>query len=103
MVKKEIFDTGLQEIATLARVLSHPARLAILEYLAKCNVCISGDISDEMPLSRTTVSQHLNELKNIGLIQGEVEGTRVHYCIDHKKVELLKKKLDGFFSVIISE
>lgn len=94
--KKSIFTPDLQEAALLARALSHPARLAILRYLAGCNTCISGDISDEIPLSRTTVSQHLQELKKAGLIQGEVSGVRVHYCLSPEGVENLKSLLGGF-------
>jgi len=68
MRKAEVFDTELQELACFAKVISHPARLAILKYLAETKTCISGDISDQLPLSRTTVSQHLKELREIGLI-----------------------------------
>ena len=73
MIKKELFENDLQEIAQFAKVISHPARLAILKYLAETKTCISGDISDHIPLSRTTVSQHLKELKSIGLIKGEID------------------------------
>lgn len=79
--KTSLFDADLQDIASIAKTLSHPARLAILRYLASSDTCISGDISDEIPLSRTTVSQHLQELKRAGLIHGEIEGTKVCYCI----------------------
>ena len=78
MIKKEHFDPELQELALLAKALSHPARLAILQYLAKTKTCISGNITDYIPLSRTTVSQHLKELKDLGLIQGEVDGLKVN-------------------------
>ncbi|HPF94276.1 MAG TPA: metalloregulator ArsR/SmtB family transcription factor [Tenuifilaceae bacterium] len=95
--KTDLFDTDLQEIATLAKVLSHPARLAILRYLAKANTCISGDISNDMPLSRTTISQHLQELKKAGLIHGEIEGTRVCYCICKETFAKLKTLFNAFF------
>ena len=81
MDKREIFDDELQRLAQFAKVISHPARLAILKYLAETKTCISGDISDQLPLSRTTVSQHLKELKNSGLIHGEVEGLKINYCL----------------------
>ncbi len=70
MTKPQVFDKELQELATFAKVISHPARLAILKYLAETKTCISGDISDQLPLSRTTVSQHLKELRELGLIHG---------------------------------
>jgi DNA-binding transcriptional ArsR family regulator len=81
MNKSEKFDDNLQELALLAKAISHPARLAILQYLAETKTCISGDISDFLPLSRTTVSQHLKELKSIGLIHGEIDGLKVNYCL----------------------
>jgi len=85
--KKEVFNEHLQLLAGFTKALSHPARMAILEYLAKQDQCISDDITGEIPLSRTTVSQHLQELKNAGLIKGTVSGTRVYYCIDKKKLK----------------
>lgn len=103
MLKKEIFSRNLQDVAGIARVLSHPARLAILQYLADCNVCVSGDISREIPLSRTTVSQHLKELKNCGLIQGEIEGTRVHYCINAEVAIKHQQAIMKFFNSIKTE
>ncbi|MDZ7741107.1 MAG: metalloregulator ArsR/SmtB family transcription factor [Bacteroidota bacterium] len=103
MLKKEIFSHILQEVAGIARVLSHPARLAILQYLADCNVCVSGDISREIPLSRTTVSQHLKILKNCGLIQGEIEGTRVHYCINPEMAIKHEQALMKFFKSVKTE
>jgi len=94
--KHNVFTSDLQELATFAKVLSHPARMAILNYLAEQNQCISGDITDEIPLSRTTVSQHLQELKNAGLIHGTVSGTRVYYCLESEKVNELKTKMHAF-------
>lgn len=81
MDKKDIFPIELQELAAFARVVSHPARLAILKYLAETPVCITGDISEFLPLSRTTVSQHLKELRRLGLIHGEIDGLKVNYCL----------------------
>ena len=99
MIKKEAFDKELQELALFARTISHPARLAILKYLAETKTCISGDISDQLPLSRTTVSQHLQELKKMGLIHGEIEGSKVNYCLC--KPDILKYKL--MFEVFFKE
>lgn len=81
MNKTEVFTTELQELARFSRALSHPARLAILQYLAETRTCISGDISDQLPLSRSTVSQHLKELKEMGLIHGSIEGLKINYCL----------------------
>lgn len=100
MLKKELFDTELKEIADFAKVMSHPARLAILKYLAECKTCISGDITEAIPLSRTTVSQHLQELKKAGFIQGEIEGVKVHYCLDNNKIKEISEKLNSFFKSI---
>ncbi len=100
MVKKELFDMELQEMAQFAKVLSHPARLAILKYLAETKTCISGDISDNLPLSRTTVSQHLTELKAMGLIKGEIEGLKVNYCICNEAIQKFKTMIDRFFTDI---
>ena len=100
MIKTENFTTELQELAILSKALSHPARLMILEYLAEQKVCISGDITKEIPLSRTTVSQHLKELKNAGLIQGSIEGLKVNYCLKPKAISRLKKSFVQFFDKI---
>lgn len=97
MDKREIFENDLQELAQFAKVISHPARLAILKYLAEAKTCISGDISDQLPLSRTTVSQHLKELKNIGLIHGEVEGLKINYCLCGTTIKKFKSLFNGFF------
>ena len=100
MIKSDHFDTELQELAQFAKVFSHPARLMILKYLAEKKVCISGDITNEIPLSRTTVSQHLKELKKAGLIQGTIDGLTVNYCLNPKAVEALKDSMNKFFTEI---
>ena len=82
MAKKELFDHSLQQTALYFKALAHPARLAILHYLIETGSCMTGDITEELPLSRTTVGQHLLELKNCKLIQGTVEGSKVNYCIN---------------------
>lgn len=97
MDKREIFDDDLQELAQFAKVISHPARLAILKYLADSKTCISGDISDSLPLSRTTVSQHLKELKSMGLIHGEVEGLKINYCLCGSTIRKFKLLFNKFF------
>jgi len=100
MKKLELFDEKQQEIASLAKALSHPARIAILQFLASTPTCISGDISDYLPLSRTTVSQHLKELKSIGLIQGDVEGLKIKYCLNKEGIEKLNHVFGNLFDEI---
>jgi ArsR family transcriptional regulator, arsenate/arsenite/antimonite-responsive transcriptional repressor len=98
--KNELFDEVLQERAKLFKLLAHPARLQILQYLANTKSCISGDISEVLPLGRTTVNQHLKELKEAGLIVGTVEGVKMNYCLDccliDKKLKILADFLKEF-------
>ena len=96
IAKTELFDEALQIRASLFKALAHPARLQILHFLAETKTCISGDISDELPLSRTTVNQHLKELKEVGLIKGHVEGVKMNYCLDYQKVNEMKNLLRSF-------
>jgi ArsR family transcriptional regulator, arsenate/arsenite/antimonite-responsive transcriptional repressor len=100
MNKSGKFDDQLQELARFAKVISHPARLAILKYLAETKVCISGDISDFLPLSRTTVSQHLKELREIGLIHGEIDGLKINYCLCSTEITKYLDLFDTFFEPI---
>lgn len=100
MLKTENFETELQELAQFFKAFSHPARLMILKYLAEKKVCISGDITNEIPLSRTTVSQHLKELKKAGLIRGTIDGLTVNYCLNPDAVNQLKETIDSYFSEI---
>lgn len=88
--KTEHFTDKQNTIATLAKALGHPARIAIVEYLIKVDTCICGDIVNELPLAQPTVSQHLKELKNAGLIKGSIEGNAICYCIDKKAIEQLQ-------------
>lgn len=94
--KTEHFSDQQNEIAVIAKALGHPARIAILEYLAKVNECICGDIVNELPLAQPTVSQHLRELKNAGLIKGNIEGNTICYCINKETIA----KLQGYFKDI---
>lgn len=80
--KTEIFTDRQNRIAALAKGLGHPARVAILEHLFKIQGCVCGDLVQEIGLAQPTISQHLKELKNLGLIQGNVDGASVCYCID---------------------
>ena len=96
--KKEAFSTNQNRLADMAKALAHPARIAILEFLAKKDTCICGDIVEELPLSQATVSQHLAELKRIGLIKGDIEGPRVCYCINQKAWQEAKQLLAQFMT-----
>ena len=96
--KTEEFTIKQNKIAKYTKALGHPARVAILELLIKKQACICGDIVEELPLSQSTVSQHLKELKDAGLIKGDIEGTKVCYCIDDKEWETAKTYLSIFFN-----
>ncbi len=93
------FETDLQDLAVAAKLLSHPARIAIIKLLAEKKSCISGDIANELPLSRTTVSQHLQELKNADLIRGEISGLNVNYCLNIEKWAATKAQFDALFNL----
>lgn len=95
--KTEEFTVKQNKLAKYTKALAHPARIAILEFLIKNQACMCGDIVAELPLSQSTVSQHLKELKESGLIKGEIEGARVCYCIDEKEWEAAKSYLAIFF------
>jgi ArsR family transcriptional regulator, arsenate/arsenite/antimonite-responsive transcriptional repressor len=96
--KSELFSTELQNCSVLFKALAHPARLAILQYLAETKTCITGDIADELPLGRTTVNQHLTELKDAGLIKGTTEGAKTCYCLNPKRIKELKKMAETFIT-----
>jgi DNA-binding transcriptional ArsR family regulator len=95
--KTEHFTDQQNQMATIAKALGHPARIAIIEYLMKVNECICGDIVNELPLAQPTVSQHLKELKNAGIIKGNIEGNSICYCIDEKTIDILNSY---FFKII---
>jgi DNA-binding transcriptional ArsR family regulator len=100
MSKTELFEKDLQELSAIFKALSHPARLAILKYLAETRVCISGDISDELPLSRTTVIQHLTELKRLELIKGQIEGVKTNYCLNPDRISSIGEVINSFIKDI---
>ena len=91
------FSAKENKLAKYAKALAHPARVAILKVLAKRQDCVCGDIVDELPLSQSTVSQHLKELKAVGLIKGTIEGSSVCYCIDTRVWKQVKQELDTLF------
>jgi len=95
--KKDFFTDQQNQIANIAKALGHPARIAIIEYLLTVDTCICGDIVNELPLAQPTVSQHLKELKNAGLIKGNIEGTAICYCINEEAFSILQ----NYFSNVI--
>ncbi|MFA7447087.1 MAG: metalloregulator ArsR/SmtB family transcription factor [Weeksellaceae bacterium] len=95
---KEFTDSQI-EMATLAKALGHPARIAIIEYLLSVDTCICGDIVDQLPLAQPTVSQHLKALKNAGLIKGNIEGNTICYCVDKTNLEKLNQFMQHISSL----
>jgi len=98
--KKEEFTKDDIWLADVSKALSHPARIKILKILTSINSCMCGDIVDLLPLSQSTVSQHLKELKRVGLVTGEIEGPKVCYCVDNKNLQKAKKELDKLFKQV---
>ena len=96
--KKEEFSQKEQGLSNFAKAIAHPARIAILKILAERNECICGEIVEVLPLAQSTVSQHLKELKNAGLIEGSVDGPRSCYCINWKAFEKFKSDFDSLFT-----
>lgn len=90
LTKTEIFTEEQNQIATVAKVLGHPARIAILEFLIKLKSCVCGDLVKDIGLAQPTISQHLKELKKVGIIKGTTEGTSVCYCIHQENWDKIK-------------
>lgn len=103
VTRTENFSARQNRTAQLAKVLGHPARIAILEYLIRQKTCICGDLVDVLPLAQATVSQHLKELKTAGLIKGEIEGTSVCYCINQPVWEETRETLLSLFNLPMSD
>lgn len=99
LTKTEFFTESQNKTAMLLKALGHPARVAIIEHLLKVKTCVCGDIVSELPLAQPTVSQHLKELKNAGIIKGSVEGTSVCYCLDEKAFA----SLSAYFSHALTD
>jgi len=98
--KSHIFSIPQNELAQAAKVLAHPARIAILDYISKQKNCICTDLVDVIGLSQPTISQHLNEIKKIGLLKGTFEGKNLCYCINKEKWSELQYFFNSFFSNI---
>lgn len=97
LTKTEIFTDEQNALAVMLKAIAHPARIAILQHIIKANACICGDLVDELGLAQATISQHLKELKNAGLIQGTIEGVSICYCIEPKAWVRLAKEMAGLF------
>jgi predicted transcriptional regulator len=100
LTKSEIFSVEQNHLAQMLKALAHPARIAILQEIMKANTCICGDLVNELGLAQATISQHLKELKNSGLIQGTVEGASVCYCINPKTWKVMEKEILNFLSAV---
>ena len=100
LTKTELFTKNQNQIAAMAKAIAHPARIAILQHLLKTNACINGQLVEELGLAQATISQHLKELKSVGLIQGTIEGTAVCYCIDPKIWNQYKTVFAAFFKPV---
>jgi len=98
LTKTEIFTDEQNKLAVMLKALAHPARIAILQRMMTVNTCICGDLVGDLGLAQATISQHLKELKQAGLIQGTIEGTSTCYCINPRVWKLLQDELRSFFS-----
>lgn len=98
ITKAALFDEKQVQTADFAKALGHPARIAILEILAKRDTCICGDITEQLPLAQSTVSQHLKALKSAGIIKGEIDGIRTCYCLDEKTISDLQEIMNNFLT-----
>ncbi len=103
VTKTENFTKRQNQLAAYAKAMAHPARVAIIEYLLQHQTCICGDLVDELPLAQATVSQHLKELKQVGIIKGEIEGAKVCYCIDTKVWNEAQKMLSNLFEMKLAK
>lgn len=98
ITKTEIYTDGQNKLASLLKVLGHPARIAILQYIISKKACICNDLVEELGLAQATISQHLKELKNLGIIKGSIEGKSVCYCIDENVWKEIQKEFNAFFN-----
>lgn len=98
--KTDFYTDRQNQLALLTKALGHPARIAILDYLLTVDTCICGDIVNKLPLAQPTISQHLKELKNAGLIKGNIEGTTICYCIEEKTIAILQNYFGSISSKI---
>lgn len=98
LTKSNLFTKDQNEMAAMAKALAHPARIAIMEHLIRKGSCVCGDIVDELPLSQSTISQHLKAMKDAGIIRGSIDGTYRCYCVDEQCCSSFRNQLMGLFS-----
>jgi DNA-binding transcriptional ArsR family regulator len=103
VTKSELFTAKQNELANIAKALAHPARIAIIQHLLRVNACIGGEIVEVLPLSQPTISQHLKELKEVGIIRGTVEGTSINYCINELRWREIQTLMNAFFDNYVSD
>lgn len=99
-MKKEVFSENQKQLARFAKALGHPVRVYIMELLSRQSCCYSGDLSDDLPIAKSTLSQHLKELKNAGLIQGEIEAPKIKYCVNKENWEEAKQLFKAILKIV---
>jgi DNA-binding transcriptional ArsR family regulator len=99
LTKTEGYTQAQIELATIAKVLGHPARIAIVQHLLEINACIGNDLMEVLPLSQPTISRHLAELKKVGIIQGTIEGSSMNYCINAHRWREIRQMLGGLLGM----
>jgi len=95
--KQEVITSKQNKLAKISKALGHPIRIYVVEFLSKQTCCYSGDLTELLPIAKSTLSQHLKELKNAGLIQGEIEGTKIKYCLNEDNWQIAKKVFKELF------
>ncbi len=103
VTKTDLFSDEQNAIALAAKAFAHPARVAIIHYLLKTNACINSDLVLELGLAQATISQHLRELKDIGIIQGSIDGSKINYCINSDRWEAIQKQFEDLFNTFQSK
>jgi len=102
ITKTDLFTEEQNRLAVLAKAIAHPARIAIIQHIIKSNTCINNELVNELGLAQATVSQHLKELKKVGILQGTVEGKAMCYCINPEEWNFIKNEINEFFGQSIS-
>ncbi|MCB9080494.1 MAG: winged helix-turn-helix transcriptional regulator [Lewinellaceae bacterium] len=103
ITKRELFTEHQNNLAQVAKALAHPARIAIIEHLLRVNTCIGGELVDHLPLAQPTISQHLRELKEAGIIQGTIDGVKINYCINAQRWREIARLFGDFLATPVIE